>query len=79
MAGHVLAHRSEGARIGTYRVFVRNLVFYTHLPTEDLTSADDVRAFLGAAEPALCVMRVRDLQRLAPDLPGVRRLATCRT
>jgi hypothetical protein len=75
MAGHVVDHRQDTRRVGTYRVFVRNLVFYTHVPTEDLTSADDVRAFIGSRERVLCVMRVRDLERLAADLPGVRRLA----
>src|SRR4029079_9610622 len=75
MAEHVLDHRLDTRRIGTYRVFVRNLVFYTHLPTEDLTTADDVRAFLGSRERVLSVMRVRDLERLPTELPGVRRLA----
>jgi 4-amino-4-deoxy-L-arabinose transferase-like glycosyltransferase len=75
MAGHVRAHQQDAVRLGTYRVFVRNLVFYTHVPTEDLTTADDVRAFLASPERVLCVMRARDFERLTSELPGARRLA----
>ena len=36
MARAVAQHRGQGERVGPYRVFVRNLVFYTRLPQEDL-------------------------------------------
>jgi 4-amino-4-deoxy-L-arabinose transferase-like glycosyltransferase len=72
MAAHVTEHRSAGERVGTYRVFVRNLVFYTHVPTDDLTTPEELRAFLEAPGRALCVMRKRDVDGIRPVAPGLR-------
>ena len=54
------------ARSGTYRVFVRNLVFYTGRRQEDLTSEDEAVTFLRNAERVHCVME-------ADALPAVER------
>lgn len=69
MASLVAAHRTTGQRLGTYRVFVRNLVFYTHVPSDDLTGPEEARRFLAGREPVLCVMRRPDLERVAAGLP----------
>jgi 4-amino-4-deoxy-L-arabinose transferase len=72
VAAEVLAQRTEGEPVGTYHVFVRNLVFYTGLPTHDLTSPADLRAFLSSPDRVLCVMRARDLQEARAVAPTVR-------
>jgi 4-amino-4-deoxy-L-arabinose transferase-like glycosyltransferase len=64
MAALVLQHRQDGERIATYRVFVRNLVFYTRARQQDLTSDDEVRAALRSAEPTLVVLGADELRRI---------------
>lgn len=72
MAGRVLAHRQAGEPIGSYHVFVRNLVFYTHLQQADLYDEGHLLAFLGSPDRVLCVLPLRDLERLqeAARKPG---------
>lgn len=48
----------------TYRVFVRNLVFYTGVKQVDLTEPEAVVAFLQQPVPVLCMMTRDDLQAL---------------
>jgi 4-amino-4-deoxy-L-arabinose transferase-like glycosyltransferase len=72
VASQVLAERTAGERVATYHVFVRNLVFYTGLPTRDLTSSDDLRDFLSSPARVLCVMRARDLDAARAMAPGLR-------
>ena len=63
MAALVGAAGPETLPYGRYRVFVRNLVFYTGRPHVDLASEEQVLAFLRSTEPVLCVMAEPDLQR----------------
>lgn len=49
------AHGDGIAHSGTYRVFVRNLVFYTGVKQTDLTEPADLAAFLASPEPVLVV------------------------
>jgi hypothetical protein len=72
VAAHLLTLRGGGERVGTYHVFVRNLVFYTHVPTVDLTTRADLREFLRSRERVLCVMRARDVESLRAEVPGLR-------
>jgi 4-amino-4-deoxy-L-arabinose transferase-like glycosyltransferase len=48
-------HAGGVAQSGTYRVFVRNLVFYTGLKQTDLTEPADLAAFLASPDPVLVV------------------------
>lgn len=56
-----------GQPSATYRVFVRNLVFYTRVPQVDLTVPEAVVAFLQQPEPVVCVMTSDDLAALRRD------------
>ena len=67
MAALLQAAGPKSVPYGRYRVFVRNLVFYTGRPHVDLVSEEQVRAFLGSAEPVLCVIGAADLQRVRAD------------
>ena len=63
MAARIGAAGPETLPYGSYRVFVRNLVFYTGRPYVDLASEEQVLVFLQSAEPVLCVIAEPDLQR----------------
>jgi 4-amino-4-deoxy-L-arabinose transferase-like glycosyltransferase len=65
MAALVVQHRHASEPIATYRVFVRNLVFYTRIRQDDLSSPDDVRAYLRSPRPVLVVIAADELQRIA--------------
>ena len=67
MAALIRAAGPESVPYGRYRVFVRNLVFYTGRPHIDLVSAEQVRTFLGAKDPVLCVIGEADLQQARAD------------
>ena len=54
--------------IGTYRVFVRNLIFYTGVRQTDLPSEQRVADFLRSPTPVLCVIGADELQRIAGPL-----------
>lgn len=72
-------HRQPGTRTGTYRVFVRNLVFYTGVPQTDLETQAHLVAFLQAPERVLCLMTQDDLGRLeSATMLRPRRLAAVR-
>jgi 4-amino-4-deoxy-L-arabinose transferase-like glycosyltransferase len=81
MAQSVLAQRGSGERVASYHVFVRNLVFYTHVKQETLYVEDDLVKFLDTPDRVLCVMRADDLRRLeeASRQPGADRLAAVLT
>ncbi len=51
----------------THRVFVRNLVFYTGVRQTDLVRFEDLVEFLSRPERVVCVLRQRDLDRLARE------------
>ena len=63
MARLVLEHRTPGQRVGAYRAFVRNLVFYTRFPQAELVD-ENVVAFVRSDEPVLLVTR-------EGDVPGI--------
>ena len=48
-------------------MFVRNLVFYSGRPHVEMTTAEQVLAFLGSTEPVLCVLGEADLARVRAD------------
>ena len=63
MAALIRSAAPETVPYGRYRVFVRNLLFYTERPHVDLVSENQVRVFLGSTDPVLCVLGEADLQR----------------
>lgn len=65
MAALVAQHRQRGEPIATYRVFVRNLVFYTGVKQADLPSEQHVIDYLRSPEPVLCVIGADELARIA--------------
>ena len=67
MAALIKAAGPESVPYGRYRVFVRNLVFYTGRPHVDLASEEQVRVFLESSEPVLCVIGEADLQHVRAD------------
>jgi 4-amino-4-deoxy-L-arabinose transferase-like glycosyltransferase len=64
VARAVLAASRHGEEVGTHRVFVRNLVFYTGRRTVDLITDDQLDAFLGQQARALLVAPVDAIERL---------------
>ena len=67
MAALIRAVGRENVPYGRYRVFVRNLLFYTGRPHVDLASEEQVRVFLESTEPVLCVIGEADLQQVRAD------------
>lgn len=51
------------APYGRYRVFVRNLLYYTGRPHVDLFTPGQLQAFLASSEPVLCVLTDADLDQ----------------
>ena len=64
MADLVRANRASGEPVGTYRVFVRNLAFYTRFKQVDLFSEGLALDFLQSPDRVLLVVRATDLPRL---------------
>jgi hypothetical protein len=64
MAALVVQHRHASQPVATYRVFVRNLVFYTGVKQDDLSSPEAVRAYLQAARSVLVVIAADDFARI---------------
>jgi 4-amino-4-deoxy-L-arabinose transferase-like glycosyltransferase len=75
MAEHVKAHAGSDASIGTYRVFVRNLVFYTGRKHTDIVHDQHLHDWLAATRRALVVMSKADADRLAAGGLAMERLA----
>ncbi len=67
MAAIVETQRQRGEPIATFRVFVRNLIFYTGLKQGDLTSEEEVAAYLRSPDPVLCVIGADELARVSAD------------
>jgi 4-amino-4-deoxy-L-arabinose transferase-like glycosyltransferase len=65
MATLVGQHRTNGQTIGTHRIFVRNLIFYTGVKQTDLPSEQHVVEFLRAPTAVLCVIGADELERIA--------------
>ena len=64
MSALVLKHRTGDEPLGTFRVFVRNLIFYTHVQRVDLPNEDAARAFLQRPGRVLLVITEDDLPRV---------------
>ena len=64
MAALVRTHGSAGEPVGTYQVFVRNLVFYTQAKTLDLFDEGRALDFIKSPARSLLVVRAVDLPRL---------------
>jgi hypothetical protein len=64
IAALVRMHARAGEGVGTYQVFVRNLVFYTHAKTTDLFDEGRALDFIKAPGRNLLVIRASDLPRL---------------
>jgi 4-amino-4-deoxy-L-arabinose transferase-like glycosyltransferase len=71
MAAIVREHRAANEPVGTYKVFVRNLVFYTRFEQVDLYDEAVALNFLKSPERVLVVAREADLPRLQA-IAGVR-------
>jgi 4-amino-4-deoxy-L-arabinose transferase-like glycosyltransferase len=67
MARLVRDARGPDEALGTYRVFVRNLVFYTRLRQTDLIHDEHIRDWLGKNPKALIVMPAAEADRLERD------------
>ena len=65
MAALVNQQRTRNETVGTYRVFVRNLIFYTGVKQTDLPFEQHVVEFLKRSEPVLCVIGADELENIA--------------
>ena len=65
MAALVNRHRTRSETVGTYRVFVRNLIFYTGVRQTDLPFEHHVVDFLRQPAPVLCVIGADELAAIA--------------
>jgi 4-amino-4-deoxy-L-arabinose transferase-like glycosyltransferase len=64
MARLVIQHRTGGEPVGTYGVFVRNLVFYSGLKTLDIIDDEQATNFLRQQDRALMVAPAEWIDRL---------------
>jgi 4-amino-4-deoxy-L-arabinose transferase-like glycosyltransferase len=64
LAAAVHAHRHGAERVGPYRAFVRNLVFYTGLEQEDLFDQASAIRFLQSTDRVLLVTTTTELPSL---------------
>jgi 4-amino-4-deoxy-L-arabinose transferase-like glycosyltransferase len=64
MAALVLRERHRDEPIATFRVFVRNLVFYTGIRQADLLSDQHVLDYLRTPTPVFCVIDADELARI---------------
>jgi 4-amino-4-deoxy-L-arabinose transferase-like glycosyltransferase len=79
VARQVLAARTGDEPVATYHVFVRNLVFYTHVPTVDLFNEDMFADFMARQERVIAVAPVDAVDRLERERQvPLRRLAEVR-
>jgi 4-amino-4-deoxy-L-arabinose transferase-like glycosyltransferase len=67
MAGLVREARTGDEAIGTFRVFVRNLVFYTHVKHTDLIHDEHIFDWLSKNPRALMVLPLSEADRLERD------------
>jgi len=67
MAAAVRDARQGNEEIGTYKVFVRNLVFYSGLKQTDLIHDEHVMEWLSRTGGGLMVLRSADAARLEQD------------
>jgi hypothetical protein len=79
LAALIHAHRAPDTALASYRVFTRNLGFYTRSPRRDLSDEKRALEFLRSSGRVLLVVRAEDLPQLE-SAAGVttRRLGTVR-
>jgi hypothetical protein len=68
------AHAGQDLAIGTYKVFVRNLVFYTGLAHTDIIHDEHLQQWLAKHPRALLVMSSEDADRLEAGGLAMQRL-----
>jgi hypothetical protein len=68
VARTVASMRREVSESATYRVLVRNLVFYAGFKQTNLENRDELVSYLNRPDRVLCVLRRDDLEALRPDL-----------
>lgn len=64
MAQMLVPHVTPDTPVGTYKVFVRNLVFYSGRKTFDLSTRDDLVLFLNSPTRVVCVLKEAELASL---------------
>ena len=64
MARLVQQHRTGTEQVGTWGVFVRNLVFYSGVKTTDVIDDEQARNFLSQSDRALMVAPAAEIDRL---------------
>ena len=64
MARLVIQNRTGNEAVGTYGVFVRNLVFYARVKTTDIIDDEQAKNFLGRTERTLMVAPAEWIDRL---------------
>lgn len=77
VAREVVRQHTPEHVVGTHQVFVRNLVFYAHLPTRDLPNDESLASFFAGQGPRLLVTtadRFPAIERIAGQ-PLIQRLA----
>jgi len=75
MARAVLTARQAGEPVASYRVLVRNLVFYTGVKQGDLTSEEQLRDYLASPSRVLAIVHADALAELERGGVSVQRLA----
>lgn len=79
VARQVMAERTGSEPVATFLVFVRNLVFYTHVPTLDLINDDQFADFMKQSERVIAVAPADAVDRLERERHvSLRRLAEVR-
>ncbi len=79
VARQVVLARQAGEQVATFHVFVRNLVFYTHVHTIDLVNDDQFANFMAQADRVIVVAPAPVVDRLERERQvPVRRLAGVR-
>jgi 4-amino-4-deoxy-L-arabinose transferase-like glycosyltransferase len=64
MASLIAAHRRLGEPVGTYQVFVRNLIFYSRIKQVELVNERSALDFMRSPERVLMVVSADELARL---------------
>jgi 4-amino-4-deoxy-L-arabinose transferase-like glycosyltransferase len=71
LAAAIARDRQPGEAVAAYRIFVRNLIFYTHAKQTEIFADEGVVDFLGSSERVFLVIEADDLARVE-RLPGYR-------
>ncbi len=72
----LVKERNQNEPSGRYRIFVRNLVFYSKIQQTDLVTDEQVLTFLNSNQRVLCVITEDDLERIEAEGLRIHRLGT---